>query len=186
MKCSVDWCSRPRAGLGLCQSHWRQQREGRPLGVFKTYGTPAERLATKWTPEPNTGCWLWIARVTKTGYGEIYWPEAKRPVLAHRASWMIHVGPIPAGFHVLHRCNNGGLGCINPAHLYIGTHQDNMRDLVRAGNTTRVHAQASLEAMRAVAATGIFTQRELARWWGISASFASAVIKRKVRNEIRA
>ena len=54
---------------------------------------------------------------------------------ASRASHMIFHGPIPEGLHVLHRCNNAR--CVNPDHLYAGTHMQNMRDRDESGRTSR-------------------------------------------------
>ena len=50
---------------------------------------------------------------------------------AHRASWLIHRGPIPKGIHVLHRCDVPG--CVNPDHLFLGTHLENVGDMVAKG-----------------------------------------------------
>ena len=87
-------------------------------------GTPAERFATKFMPEPMSGCWLWLGSLGPTGYGLFYFPP-RNMVPAHQASWEIYRGS-RNGFHVLHNCDNRP--CVNPEHLYLGTHQDNMRD----------------------------------------------------------
>ena len=71
-------------------------------------------------------CWLWIGGL-RNGYGIINeggkFGNAK---YAHRISWQIHNGVIPDGMDILHRCDNPP--CVNPKHLFVGTHQDNMRD----------------------------------------------------------
>jgi hypothetical protein len=53
--------------------------------------------------------------------------------LAHRLAFLMHYGNIPNSMHVLHRCDNPP--CINPQHLFLGTNQDNMDDMVRKGRS---------------------------------------------------
>lgn len=71
------------------------------------------------------GCWTWTGPTIKKGYGR--WGR----VLAHRFSWSLANGPIPDGKWVLHHCDNPP--CVNPAHLYIGTVVENVRDMVARG-----------------------------------------------------
>ena len=87
-------------------------------------GTPAERFKTKYRVNAKTKCWEWKASTSSTGYGYFYFPP-RNMVRAHVASWLLHRGD-RKGLHVLHKCDNPS--CVNPAHLKLGTHQDNMRD----------------------------------------------------------
>jgi len=82
----------------------------------------------------DRGCWEWRGRGNQSGYGQLfvgYDGIASRPVLAHRASWRINVGPIPNGLCVLHRCDNPP--CVNPGHLFLGTRLVNNRDMIAKG-----------------------------------------------------
>ncbi len=66
------------------------------------------------------------------GYGTIgRGPHGSASVLAHRASWLIHFGAIPEGMFVCHECDI--VRCVNPAHLWLGSHIDNMADMKRKG-----------------------------------------------------
>ena len=95
----------------------------------KTLGGVLSRFNAKWTPDPGTGCWLWTASLTGPGYGQF--GVKGRVELAHRVSYELHVGAIPDGLCVLHRCDVRH--CVNPNHLFLGTHSDNSRDCVSKG-----------------------------------------------------
>jgi len=86
-------------------------------------------------------CWLWSGALAKNrGYG-VYWDTAAQQTkLAHRGAWEIARGPIPQGLSVLHRCDNPP--CVNPAHLFLGTQLDNIRDMDKKGRRSpHAHTQ---------------------------------------------
>jgi len=78
-----------------------------------------DKLLERCTPEPNTGCWLWLGRLNREGYGcvDIYSAEHSRfwPMLAHRVSYKTFSGAIPDGLGLDHLCRVRH--CINPDHL---------------------------------------------------------------------
>lgn len=76
-----------------------------------------QRFDAKWTPEPNTGCWLWTACVVHSGYGNFDREEA------HRVAWRLYRGPIPEGMYIDHMCRVRS--CVNPDHLRVVTPKQN-------------------------------------------------------------
>lgn len=95
-----------------------------------------ERFTEKVSPEPNAGCWLWDGPYMGTGYGVLsLGRRSEGRMMAHRLSWTLYRGPIPDGLCVLHRCDVRI--CVNPAHLFLGTRQDNTRDMMQKGREAR-------------------------------------------------
>lgn len=88
-----------------------------------------DRFDASVTPEPNTGCWLWVGTIGRNGYGRIRRDGVR--LWAHRFSYERFKGPIPSGTEICHTCDTPL--CVNPDHLFAGTHTENMRDSVRKG-----------------------------------------------------
>ena len=99
-----------------------------------------ESFDNKWIPEPNSGCWLWVAgscslQPGSSGrYGAFYVPSEKRNIGAHRVSWLLYRGELPNKAVVCHKCDTPS--CVNPEHLFLGSHRDNTRDCMNKGRAT--------------------------------------------------
>ncbi len=92
--------------------------------------TVEERFNKKYLINEDTDCWEWTAALNNIGYGMFRWATGKMRT-AHRASYELHKGPIPAGLSVCHSCDNPK--CVNPEHLWAGTMKDNFDDMVSKG-----------------------------------------------------
>lgn len=78
-------------------------------------------------PEPNTGCWLWGGSYDKYGYGCLTVRSLPTTLWrTHRLSYQIYNGVFDYSLNVLHKCDNPA--CVNPDHLWLGTHKQNMDD----------------------------------------------------------
>jgi hypothetical protein len=148
----------------------------------------------------DEGCWLWEGQTRTHGYGQIRVMGTRMGT--HRFSWRLHNGSIPAGIFVCHHCDNPA--CVNPAHLFLGTHDDNMADRNRKGRMefgdqhharrhpelvargerngqaklTMPHVRAIREAYRA----GGLSQRALAAQYGVTQRVIWGIVNNRAWN----
>jgi hypothetical protein len=133
-------------------------------------------------------CWEWKGRKDIGGYG--FFTFRSKEQKAHRVVWILTYGEIPEGMQINHKCDNRG--CVNPAHLYIGTQKDNVADMysrgrqvVLAGSKSAVARLTEQEvlAIRVLFQTEI-TKADLARMFNISESSIRFIIQRKTWKHI--
>jgi hypothetical protein len=134
--CVIEGCENPFRARGWCSTHYTAWRKyGDPLGHAPPPPSAEERFWPKVDKRGPDECWLWLAKTINTGYGQF--SVGGRMMLAHRFSWELHHGPIPAGFEVCHECDNPR--CVNPdgkKHLTLGTHKQNMGAMALRGRGT--------------------------------------------------
>ena len=124
-------------------------------------------------------CWPWQAYRARKGYGIVRW--AGRNQKAHRVAYQLEVGEIPAGLFVCHRCDNPP--CVNPAHLFLGTTQDNTRDMMEKGRGTdnsgekNPRAKLTWEEVEEIRARrDACSQKELAEAFGVSVATINQIL----------
>lgn len=139
----------------------------------------------------NTACWIWIGSHGDVGYGR-FW-DGTRDTSAHRYSYALHYGEIANGLWVLHHCDNRA--CVRPGHLFLGTRQDNVDDMITKKRHRQGHCpsgesnpsvkltEAEVLEIRAIAKAG--TRRKLiAQQFGVSLPLIEKIISHSVWKHI--
>lgn len=132
--CIVPGCGQgDRITRSFCWKHYmRQYHGGDPFSPSGQVGLRRDVTARFWARVAKLGdheCWEWQGWRVNGGYGRF--KHERRCVYAHRFSYTLHFGSLADNLDVCHRCDNPS--CVNPAHLFTGTHLDNMKDMSAKG-----------------------------------------------------
>lgn len=183
-RCSQPECDKTAHAKGLCPMHYQRLRKvGDPTRTkFPPLRARFDAYVTK-----TDGCWLWTGATNENGYGVLSAPKGM-PRLAHRMSYELANGAgSAAGLMVCHNCDNPP--CVNPAHLFLGTNLDNVRDMQAKGRASRVprvvgaaHPQAKLSDANVLAIRQRRAEGELvaalAAGFGLSVSAINRIVNR--------
>jgi len=135
-------------------------------------------------------CWEWSGSKNKKGYGMFRYDG--KNISTHRCSWILHYGEIPNDLFVLHKCDNPS--CVNPNHLFLGTNEDNMKDMAQKGRAgTKFGTSHSNSKLCEEDIVEIFRLKndgflgvEIARIYNVTSANISYILKGKGWKHVRA
>jgi len=135
----------------------------------------------EYVEKKSFGCWEWSGGLDKAGYGRFGLENAKG-IGAHRYSYALHYGSFKKSLFVLHECDNPK--CVNPDHLFLGTHQDNMADMVKKGRQRALSGEDSpackiTEGIAINILNSQLSYNETAKKYGVSKSTVAAIKQRR-------
>ncbi len=197
-RCSVDGCEKTAHARGWCYAHYQAwKRKGDPLVRRKVKYVRGDAIALFWERVNKDGpipavcpelgpCWLWTGPKTVMHYGCIR--VRKKTRYAHVVSWFLATGEWPGALDTLHRCDNPP--CVNPSHLFLGTHADNMTDMVvkkrsACGERHRL-AKLTKEQVLEIRAADLanVTPLELAARYGVARRTIYGILSRTIWRHI--
>ena len=127
-------------------------------------------------------CWIKTTNLHNNGYSMMFYEGDSD--FSHRISYRHFKGKIPEGMQVLHSCHNRA--CINPDHLRLGTHRDNMRDMTNANrqavgedNGNSVLTENDVREIRQLGDSGNYAHKEIARMFGVGRPTITDIIRKK-------
>lgn len=159
-----------------------------PTGIYKRKRKlVSELFESKFTipyPLGDKLCWEWKAKISPFGYGQFATTKGKT-WQAHRFSYQLYKGGIPKNMCVCHTCDNRR--CVNPNHLWVGTRNDNIQDMIKKGRAYKADSEDNGSAklnwdnvakIRELYKTGNYFYRDLGKKFKVCES----TIKRIINN----
>lgn len=164
-------------------AYWIQKRR---------HGTPItlDFFLDRSSPEPNSGCWIWLNAISWNGYGAVNRGDGKGITRAHRLCYEIANGvTLPESIDVCHSCDIRC--CVNPDHLFAGSRTDNMRDCANKGRSITPDlrgedcpaAKLTENNVLAIRSSGL-SLRAIARIYGVNKGTIGLIVHRKTWRHI--
>jgi hypothetical protein len=158
----------------------KKNRRGVGQRVGRFHPSRVGRFWARVRKSSEEACWEWSGSTFENGYGHVY--ILGKTALVHRYSYELHFEmTLNTNDLICHTCDNRI--CVNPSHLFIGTHQDNSTDMVEKGRQARgsrlKHTKLSAddrEAIRDIYRQGLMSQRALGTLYGIAQQTISQII----------
>ena len=176
-KCQVEGCQTKRYNKGYCAKHYQRVKTHGDHTIVKNRSHAVydslEDFLLKNSKKETAGCWVWTAGKGRRGYGSAGsspWGRRFKTSPAHRLSYICYKGEIPKGLFVCHTCDNPP--CINPEHLFLGTHRDNMKDMYKKQRDNHPGGESSHKAkLTKEEAIYILKNMETISAWELSTKF---------------
>ena len=174
--CSREGCDEKLYAKGLCRYHYQLAKRGKKVSIKGMIQkmTLRERLLMKIHVESGdeeNSCWEWHGAINMHGYG--FLSVNNYPAAAHRIAYQEFIGPIPENMFVCHKCDNRK--CINPAHLFLGTTQENTQDMVKKGRNVRgadqyksILTESDVVRIKKLIRKGLLTNDQIGEKFGVS------------------
>ena len=150
------------------------------------YKSDKDRIFNNINSMTDNGCWEWMGTKLRGGYGGL--SVRGKTWQAHRFSYVVFIGEIPDGMLVCHACDNPS--CVNPNHLFLGTHKTNAEDRVKKKRSSvgesfpksKLKEQEILE-IRRYASLGV-TRRTLAKMFRVGSTCITYVVNKRTWRHI--
>lgn len=126
--------------------------------------------------DKQESCWIWKGFTNRKGYGRFSFRHNKSAT-AHRVSYEVFKGPIENNLFVCHQCDNPS--CVNPDHLWLGTHLENMIDMIEKGRQSSKMTPKKVIEIRKLWDNGI-SHAKLQELFGVTSGTISSIIHRRI------
>lgn len=179
--CSVAGCTDAYYAIGLCGKHYTRQKKGQSLTEKSRYQlSDKERFEAKFVTH-ESGCWNW--KFPKPGGRANTFNLFGKTQNAHKAAYRIYKGEVPDGLCILHTCDNGL--CVNPEHLFLGTHKENTEDMYKKGRNVTLRGEQKTKTSKLNNAavfdirSSTLNGNQLAKKYGVTRSVIYDVLEKR-------